>query len=529
MAAFKYKWLSVGDIGASATIVFDNLTLLTFVASILKFGYNFPTDIIMYYILPGTIIGVLISNCSYLLLTIYLARKQEKNVTAIPSGLDAPSAIGFVVCIIGPAFILFKQQPGITLHYAAYKAWCIGSGCLFLNGLIKFIASFFIHRLKSIIPSAALLGGIGGVAVGLIGFFSLESIFTVPIVGLISLGLIFITMLAHVRLPFNFPGVPAAIIIGSITYYILMPFGLSGTMPSLNGHVQMLLPLPNLYIINNLTYVFNYIPVIVPFALLVIFGTMSVDESAVKLGENYGVRNLAIIDGLATMIGAIFGGVVQTTPYAGLPAYKKMDARAGFLVINIIVVGVGGIFGIVNLIVSIIPEAAVAPVLLYVAFEISMQGFVQCDKKYVAPILFAFFPNIAHLVQIKISSGDLIAIDKLQQKLFTIFPRISDYLIITILGNGFIVTGILWAAYLCFLIDCKWILAFICALILSILSYFGVIHSLFLTSSMFLPSQLPLSVRAIPMQLSVGYLCLGVLALSIGIFKKWTVIKQLKQ
>jgi AGZA family xanthine/uracil permease-like MFS transporter len=263
-----------------------------------------------------------------------------------------------------------------------------------------------------------------------------------------------------------------------------------------------------------LPQIINYIPVVIPFALLVVFGTMSVDESALRAGENYGVRNLAVIDGISTTISALFGGIAQTTPYAGLPAYIKMNARAGFILLNIVVVGIGGMFGLVGFIVNLVPEAAVAPVLLYVAFEIAMQGFIRCDKKYIAPIIFSFFPNIARLVEIKISSGDLISTADLQQKLFTtVTPNISDNLVVTMLGNGFIVTGVLWAAFLCFVIDRRFVAGFICCVILSILSYFGVIHSLLLSGAMTIPSKLPATVSMIPQELSIGYLVLGVLVL----------------
>jgi len=284
-------------------------------------------------------------------------------------------------------------------------------------------------------------------------------------------------------------------------------------MPELHVNIAFLLPLPNLSFLNDLHAVINYIPVVIPFALLVIFGTMSVEESASKMGEAYGVRNLAIVDGIATTVSALFGGIAQTTPYAGFPAYKKMNARAGFLAANIFFVGIGGIFGLVGFIVNLIPEAAVAPVLLYVAFEIAMQGFIQCDKKYVAAIIFSFFPSIARLLQIKLTSG-LVPVEQLQNKMFTeVTPHISDYLVAILLGNGFIVTGVLWASLLCFAIDRKWIAAFVSALILSVLSYFGVIHSLLISGQMYLPMHLPVTVQNVPLEISIGYLFIGILSL----------------
>lgn len=514
--SFKYKWFSVGDLSASTILIFDNLTLLTFIVVILYLGYQFPIDVIMQYIIPGTVIGGIVGNLLCFWLAFKIAKKQQQNITAMPLGLDAPSAIGYVVCIIGPAFSLSKQH-GLGIHEAAMYAWHLGVGCLFVNGIIKLIASSCIKQLKALIPSAALLGAIGGVAIGLIGYFALTSMFAVPIVGLLSFAIVFLTMFARIKLPFNLSSIPIAIIVGTLAYYILLPFGLSGSLPDIHSHIGFLLPYPNMDFIKILPEIVSYIPVVIPFALLVIFGTMSVEESAAVLGVNYGVRNLAVIDSVATIISSFFGGIVQTTPYAGFPAYRNINARAGYLLINILIVGIGGIFGIVGLIVGFVPESAVAPVLLYVAFEIGMQGFNQSEKKYLAPILFSFFPCIARLIQIKLTSGNLMPVNKLQEQLFTnVTPHISDYLIATILGNGFIVTGVLWASFLCFAIDRKWISSFVCAVILSILSYFGIIHSLLLSGAMVLPSQLPITVRMIPIELSIGYLLLGICVLIAG-------------
>jgi len=513
VAKFKYQWFSKGDISAAAAIIFDNLTILTFISLILQFRYNFPTAIILKHIIPGTVVGVLVGNLLCIWLSFRLAKRDKRHVIAIPFGLDAPSGIGFTVLIIGPAFIWFKAH-GISVEQAGINAWHVGVGCLFVTGLIKLGLSFFANKVKSVIPRAALLGAIGGVAIALIGFIPLLAIFQVPIVGFMALGVVLLTMFAHVRLPFNFPGIPAAIIVGTGVYYVLIPFGLSGGIPDLSSNLTFLLPLPNFSFFIVMHYMSTYIAIVIPFAILVFFGTLSVTESATSLGENYQVRDLVIIDAVATIISSLFGGISQTTPYAGIPAYKKMEARSGFLLINVIVVGVGGILGLVGFIVNLVPESAVAPVLFFVAFEIAMQGFVQSDKKYYPALLFAFFPSIARLLEIKFTDGSLITTAKFQVMAFAnAVPHISDNLAIVILGNGFIVTDTLWAALMCFAIDRKWWASFICAIILSVLSYFGIIHSVYFSGKMYLPGNLPESIRNIPLELSLGYLGLGILVI----------------
>ena len=511
--SFKYKWFGHGDIGASAIIIFDNLTVITFMSLILQFGYNFPLNVIMTHMIPGTVIGVLLGNLLCLWLAFSLAKKEKKHVTAIPFGLDAPSAIGFAVCILGPAFTYFVNK-GINSQDAAIKAWQVGVGCLFITGIVKLIFILFVRQLKNMIPQPALLGAMGGVAIALIGFLPIVSIFKSPSAGLVSLSIVLLTIFGGVKLPFKLSGILVAILLGTLMYYLLIPLGFIGTVPKLSTNFSFLLPVPSFGFYGVFTEVLRFLPVILPFSLLVIFGAMSVTESANCMGENYSIKDLVIIDSIATICSSLFGGVAQTTPYAGFPAYKKMDARSGYLFLNIIVVGIGGIFGFVGMIVSIIPEAAIAPVLLYVAFEIAQQGFIHCDKKHYLVIMFSFFPSIARLLQIKITDGSLIANDKLQDMNFTnLIPTINDHLVIIMLGNGFIITGMLWASLLYFVIEQKWTSGFICSVILATFSYFGIIHSLFISGQLYFPSALPETVKHIPVELATGYLCFGALIL----------------
>lgn len=510
--AYKYQWFSSGDIGAAATIIFDNLAVLAFMALILQFGYRFPVDIIMSNIIPGTVVGVLVGNLLCFWLGFRLAKKERRNVTAMLFGLDAPSSIGFAVCILGPVYN-FMLQKGFDAHISGIHAWQVGVGCLFITGIIKLCVSFFANKIKSKIPQCALLGALGGVAIALIGFFPLISIFQVPTIGLFSLGLVFLVMFAKLQLPFKIPGIPVAIILGTAFYYALMPFGLSGSMPHLSAEVTFLLPMPTLGFFRYLKEIVNFLPIIFPFAMLVIFGTMSVVESADCMGEKYVVRDLMLTDSVATICSSLFGGVAQTTPYAGFPAFKKMDARAGFILLNVIVVGIGGLFGLVGVIVNFVPQAAIAPVLLYVAFEITEQCFVQCEKELLPVVFISFLPSIARLLQIKLTDGSLISVDKLQLSNFSnIAPTINDHLAIIILGNGFIVTGTLWAAMLYFAIKHKWISCLVSSIILAILSYFGIIHSLYISGEIYFPSSLPQSIRHIPLELAIGYLSFGILA-----------------
>lgn len=514
MNKFRYQWFSSGDIGAAATIIFDNLTILLFVSLILQFGFHFPLDIILKNIVPGTVIGVLLGNLLFIGLAFIIARREKRNVTAMPHGLDAPSAIGFASCVVGPAFLLLKNT-NIDVHMAAIQAWHIGACCIFCVGAIKLASSLVIHRVSKFFPSPALLGAIGGLALAIIGFLPLISIFKVPVVGVPVLAIILAGIYAKYKLPFKIPAVPGAIIIGTLIYYVLAPTGLIGEVPALTLNADFSLMLkPHLEIFNELHSALLYFPVFLPFVLLVMFGTISVVKITDSLGEEqYNIKQVVVIDSIATICGSLFGGIAQTTPYAGFTAYKKLGSRAGFLLINIIVVGIGGLFGLFGLFINVIPESAVAPVLLFVAFEISMQGFVQSDKKYTVAILFAFLPSLSRLLEIKIPDGTLLTSDIFQNYYVKQLPHMTDQFLITLLGNGFFITAILWGSWLCYVIDHKRWQGVACAIALSVFSFFGVIHSVYLTGEVYLPWQLPSALRTEVFSLSIGYLLCGLITL----------------
>src|SRR5512147_2416982 len=91
----KYKWFVLGDLNGFFGLMFDNLTVLSFLAGILIFGFKFPADVIYTRMFPGTAFGVLFGAIIYTWMAFRLAKETgNKEVTAMPLGLDTPSTIG---------------------------------------------------------------------------------------------------------------------------------------------------------------------------------------------------------------------------------------------------------------------------------------------------------------------------------------------------------------------------------------------------------------------------------------------------
>jgi AGZA family xanthine/uracil permease-like MFS transporter len=517
----RYEWFAIGDINGFFGLMFDNVTVLSFLAGILVFAFGFPADIVYTRMFPGTAFGVLFGDLVYTWMAFRLARKTgNTRVTAMPLGLDTPSTIGIALVVLGPAFISLKAQ-GMEPHEAAMMTWYIGMATMVMIGLIKLVLSFCGRWVQKVVPQAGLLGSLASVAVALIGFVPLLDIFGMPLIGLISLGLILYNLVARIRLPKNVPGVLAAIAIGTALYYILGPHGwIGGTYTPLEApELHLSLPVPTLLFVNGFVAALKYLPLAAPFALLTVVGGINVTESARVAGDDFNTRNILLTEAVATLVAGICGGVAQSTPYIGQPAYKGMGARAGYTVLTGVFIGLGGILGYVGYIVELIPRAVLAPILIFVALDIMVQAFLACPARHAPAVAFAYFPTIARLLAIKY--GTFLAAGTFAELLAKQGKELPEVLVTVAVGNGFILTAMLWGGFLAELIDRNLKRSALYLGILAVFSFFGVIHSASVDGNIYLPWTLATGLeRAIPYQFGLAYLVFALVLVGLSFSKE---------
>jgi adenine/guanine/hypoxanthine permease len=507
----RYNWFVLGDWNGFFGLMFDNLTVLSFLAGILIFVFKYPADIVYTKMFPGTAFGVLFGDLVYTWMAFRLAKKTgNTKVTAMPLGLDTPSTIGLALVVLGPAFIGLKAE-GFPERDAAMMTWYIGMATMMFMGIIKFIFSFLGRWIQKIVPQAGLLGSLAGIGLGLIGMTPLIDIFGMPLVGMIALGMIFYTLVAGIKLPFKIPGVFASVAVGTLLYYILGPSGIIGGTysgpPALDLHFG--LPWPTLDFIKGMGPALKYLPIAIPFGILTVVGGINVTESARVAGDDYNTRDILLTEAVATLVAGMCGGVAQSTPYIGQPAYKHMGSRAGYTLLTGVFIGLGGIFGYVSFIVELIPRAVLAPILIFVAFDIIAQSFQACPARHAPAVAFAFFPTIARLLAIKLGNPDAVLPETFNRLISLPGKSLPELLIIVALGNGFIVTGMLWGAFLAELIDRRLRASAAYLIALAALAFFGIIHSAMPDGMMYLPWNLDGLARQIPYQFTIAYLVLA--------------------
>jgi len=518
---FKYRWFVLGDINGFFGLMFDNMTVLSFMAGILVFGFGFPSDIVYQKMFPGTAFGVLFGDLIYTWMAFRLAKRTgNPNVTAMPLGLDTPSTIGITLAVLGPAFLALKGS-GMAEYDAAMMTWKIGMATMVFIGLIKLVFSFIGGWVQKVVPQAGLLGSLAGIGLALIGFIPIAEIFGMPLVGLVALGLVFYTLVARIRLPGNFPGVLAAVAVGTTLYYILAPMGLTGgNYQPFSSQLHFGFPTPTLGFLDGFGQALKYAPIAVPFALLTIVGGINVTESARVAGDDFKTRDILLTEAVATLVAGICGGVAQSTPYIGQPAYKQMGSRAGYTLLTGLFIGLGGIFGYVGYIVEFIPRAVIAPILVFVALDIMCQAFLACPAKHAPAVALAYFPTLARLLQIKLSNPDMVPVAAFSEQLMKVTKSLPDLLVTVALGNGFILTAMLWGAFAAKLIDRQLKQSALYLLICAAMTFFGIIHSALPDGNMYLPWTLADPARRVPYQFAAGYVLLALIFIALSYTKE---------
>ncbi|KRG69973.1 hypothetical protein [Pseudoxanthomonas dokdonensis] len=507
------RWFVAGDLNGFFGLVVDNLSILGFIAAALIGIFQFPAEVVFTRMFPGTALGVLVGNLIYTWMARRLAvRSGRDDVTAMPLGLDAPTSIGMALLVLGPAFVAFKQQ-GLDENAAALATWQLGMASLVVMGLLKLLLSFFGDTVTRLVPRAGLLGSIGGAALTLLGFLPLIETLRNPVVGFVTLGLLLYVLVARGRLPVRLPGVLVAFIAGTTLYYGLglAGLGVPGFALPQATPLTLALPLPSLGFVQGLPATVPYLPLLLPFGVLMIVGGINVSESARAAGDDYRTRDVLLAEAISTLVAGVCGGVAQTTPYIGQPAYKHMGARSGYTLLTGIFIGLGGMLGYVSLMVQWLPVAVLAPIIVYVGLDITVQAFHESPRKHAMAVALGFLPSIAYLLNIKLGNPAWIAPETFAALYAASDAHgLPDLATITTLGNGFIITAMIWTTALVAMIDERPRHAVIALLLAALLTLFGLIHSVDPRGGIYLPWQLQGLRAAIMYQFAGAYAALAV-------------------
>jgi AGZA family xanthine/uracil permease-like MFS transporter len=557
----------------------DNIADLLLTVSLLALVFEFPTDFALQHMVPGTAIGVLVGDLLFFGMALKVAaRTGSNNITAMPLGLDTPSTFGMVFFVLGPCFGAAKES--MTVEQAALHTWHVGICAIFISGLFKFACAGASNWIRRVVPRAGLLGSLAGIALVLIAFIPLLEVLHYPVVGLVALAVILTALIARVPLPGRVPGALGALLVGGLIYYIMQGAGILGEVPAPELRASdALLPTGWLSVftfewVGALQDSLKYLPIVIPFALGTVIGGIDCTESAAAAGDEFNTNHVIGVEAFATLIASLCGGVIQTTPYIGHPAYKAMGGRAAYTLATALFVGSAGVFGYFGYLYLIIPKATVFPILIFVGLEITAQSFHATPRRHYTAIAIACVPALAALVLIYVDqlqgqymgsvaqlnqtiasisevveTSDALPAETLQSQIELLKeqgatlghisgnsstgtigepfgPLGKNIQTLRMLAGGFIITSLLWASAVAALIDRRMSLAAGYFAVAAGCSLFGIIHSPMpgspLMNPFSLPSNLPDNAAGqTPLYMAAAYGCVCLLLLAWSQCNHW--------
>ncbi|QEH36823.1 hypothetical protein OJF2_54080 [Aquisphaera giovannonii] len=480
-ASPRRGWSRGGDLNAFFGLMIDNIGGMILMTSLLV-GFGMPRDFVLSRMIPGTAVGVLVGDLIYTAMAWRMARKTGRtDVTAMPLGLDTPSTFGSVILIIGPSYNAALGR-GLDPSAAAEHAWFIGLSMLLASGIFKLACAAVSGWVRGAVPRAGLLGSLAAIALVIISFLPLRDITAHPVAGLVSMAIILATLTARWKLPGQIPGALAAVVAGCAVYYGMHVAGLGpgpgegGPAPS--SLLRVALPMPHdawwAWIGHAWPEVVGYLPVAIPLALATVVGGIDCTESAAAAGDDYHTGSVIAVEGFATVVAGLFGGVIQTTPYIGHPAYKAMGARSGYTLATALFVGAAGIFGYFDWIFFLLPRTVVFPILVFIGLEITAQSFHATTYRHYPAVGLACVPALGYLAMITINN----LLSDMGKPFGELRAETQGWIAtVTMLSGGFIVTSLLWGTFLAHLIDAKVRPAVVTLVLAAVCAWFGVIHS----------------------------------------------------
>ncbi|KIL45054.1 NCS2 family permease [Jeotgalibacillus soli] len=453
-----YPWYKKEDTDAFFALFQNNLANFVIIA-VTMLGMGFSAEIVFGKVIPGAAVAVMVGNLYYAHMANRLAQKEGRtDVTALSYGISTPVMFVFLFGVLAPALALTNDHE---------LAWKIAVAAAFLSGLVEALVSLSGNWVRNHLPRAAMLGALAGVALTFIAGEMLFNTFSVPVVGLVSLIIIIVGVVGKMSMPFKIPTSLFAVLIGTILAFVL---GYQSPAQITEGltHVGFYPILPSLAAFEGMNYLFGsligLLAIILPITLYNAIETMNNVDAMAAAGDSYDVRESQAVDGVGTMLGAVFGGLFPTTVYIATVGSKWMGAGRGYSILNAIVFGLAAMSGVIAAFSAIIPLAAVAPILVFVGISMVATAFQSNDAKYFPAVALAMLPYLANYVMTRFNNaaGDVVS-------------NISAGIVP--LGQGAMFTGIILGAITVYIIDKQYRKASIFSLIGALLSFVGFMHA----------------------------------------------------
>ena len=473
---FEPKLWTPGDWNAFfgfGTNILVNMLVLT---GLLRFVLKMPDAIVFGRILPALGLMMCLSTFYYAYLAYSLAKKTGRSdVCAMPSGVSVPHMFIVTFVIMLPITLSTKDP---------VKGWEAGLVWVFFQSFILMIGGFIAPYIRKITPRAALLGTLAGVSITFISMRPALEMFMTPQIGLVCFAIIMVSWFGGVKYPKGIPAGLVAIAVGVVIAWgsNLFGLGLGGVnlakVSAAFSSFGFSVPLPAFdHVFSGFQFLGVILVTAIPFGIYDLVEAMDNVESAEAAGDHFPTTRVLTADGVVSLIGCLMGNPFINAVYIGHPGWKAMGGRIGYSAATGLMVIVLSWFGVISLMLAVIPVVAISPILLYIGMLIGAQAFQTTPKSHAPAIALALTPHLAAWGKTMLdgalgaagTSATAVGMDKLGN-VGVLYQGLA------VMGEGSILTGLVLAAVGVFVIEREFAKASAFALSGAVLTYFGFMH-----------------------------------------------------
>jgi AGZA family xanthine/uracil permease-like MFS transporter len=473
----KLAWFVRGDLDGFFGLFIDNLLQLMLITSLCPLVCGLPVDLVLHKILPGAAMSILVGNLFYAWQARRLMRATGRNdVTALPYGINTVSLLAFIFLVMGPIYQTTKNP---TL------AWQAGLFACFLNGFMEIVGAFFGDWVRRHTPRAALLSALAGIAITFIAMGFVFQIFASPAIALLPTLMILFAYASRAKLPLGLPGGFMAVLVGVGLAWLLRALGKPYLQPPVETYTfgfHLPTPVPSdLFALITSALGWQYLAVIFPMGLFNVVGSLQNLESAEAAGDRFETQPSLLMNGVCSVVAALFGSAFPTTIYIGHPGWKAMGARSGYSILNGVVITLLCLIGGMTLVLRLVPLEAALGILLWIGLIITAQAFQEVPKQHALAVGLGLVPSLASWALTLIET----TLRTANSSLSAAAPNFGSNLYIhgvIALSQGFMLSSMVLAALLVHVIDRQFLKAALWSAVAALLSLTGLIHAYELTA-----------------------------------------------
>jgi len=473
---FKPVLWTPGDWNAFFGFGTNILVNMLVVTGLLRFVLQMPDNIVFGRILPALGLMMCLSTFYYAWLAYELAKKTGRSdVCAMPSGVSVPHMFIVTFVIMLPITLATKDP---------IKGWEAGLVWVFFQSFILMAGGFIAPIIRKITPRAALLGTLAGVSITFISMRPALEMFMTPVIGLTCFAIIMVSWFGGFKYPMNIPAGLVAIAVGTLIAWGSNIFGLglgglsAAKLSAALSSFGFSVPIPAFgHVFSGFEYLGVILVTAIPFGIYDLVEAMDNVESAEAAGDAYPTTRVLTADGVVSLIGCLMGNPFINAVYIGHPGWKAMGGRIGYSAATGVMVILLSWFGIISVLLALVPVVAISPILLYIGMLIGAQAFQTTPATHAPAIVLALTPHLAAWCKTLMdgalgaagTNAAAVGMDKLGQ-MGVLYHGLE------VLGGGAILTGLVLGAIGVFVIEKKFDAAAAFAAAGAVLTFFGFMH-----------------------------------------------------